>query len=84
MHFAVAMRYMHRYVAQTTCDVLKPNDVVVALWSNGGVVNTISELIDSSRRNEHMGKWLKGAGKGGTLRSMGRIKDLRYGEKTHS
>lgn len=80
-HFAVAMRYVDKYIAENELDVVTPTDLVRAINHGRGMKGCIGELFNVDNACEEAKRWIAATkskrGKDG-LAELGRVTEIRY------
>lgn len=79
-HFAIAMRRVSKIVAQGV-DVTTPTSLALALQAEGGMANSVPELVDLNRIHPNSKSWdeLRKNDQAG-LQWVGRNNEYCYGE----
>lgn len=77
-HFSVGMSRVCAFCRQGN-DVATPHAIAVALTSDGGIANTIAEVVTTDRNSAGLLRWLRMEEKSKkNLRKIGRANEVRY------
>lgn len=81
VHFAVATKFVERYIEEHKLDVVTPSELVQALNHGDGMKGAVSELYEMDIEHEETKRWTEAFGKKkeeGGLGDIGRVNEIKY------